>query len=51
MASLLGAAPPREQVLDRLADAFSTVWQRPVLTAGMLEASPIIPFPQESSHV
>lgn len=50
MASLLGEAPPREQVLDRLAKEFARVWDRPVLTAP-LEGSPSIPFPEESSHV
>jgi len=50
MASLLGQAPPREQVLDRLATEFARVWDRPVLAAP-LEASPSIPFPEESSHV
>ena len=29
--SLLGAAPPREEVVGRLAGAFSEVWERPVL--------------------
>ncbi|HTK70746.1 MAG TPA: lipoyl(octanoyl) transferase LipB [Candidatus Eisenbacteria bacterium] len=50
MASLLGQAPPREQVLDRLATEFARVWDRPVLAAP-LEASPSLPFPEESSHV
>lgn len=30
LASLLGAAPPREEVIARLARAFSEVWERPV---------------------
>jgi lipoate-protein ligase B len=51
MTSLLGAAPPRDQVLDRLASAFADVWDRPVLTASSLEASPSVPLPEESSHV
>jgi lipoate-protein ligase B len=51
MASLLGTAPPRDQVLDRLASAFADVWDRPVLTASSLEASPSVPLPEESSHV
>jgi len=50
MASLLGQAPPRDQVLDRLASEFARVWGRPVLTSS-LEASPSIPLPEESSHV
>ena len=51
MASLLGAAPPRDQVLDRLAGAFSRVWDRPVLSPGALETAPSVPLPEESSHV
>jgi lipoate-protein ligase B len=51
MASLLGTAPPRDQVLERLASAFADVWDRPVLTASSLEASPSVPLPEESSHV
>ena len=51
MASLLGSAPPRDQVLDRLAGAFSRVWGRPVLMPGAPEAAPSVPFAQESSHV
>lgn len=31
LASLLGAAPPREQVIARLAAAFTELWGRPVL--------------------
>ena len=31
MATLLGLAPPREAVIASLADAFSRVWERPVL--------------------
>lgn len=50
MASLLGQAPPRDQVVDRLASEFARVWDRPVSTAS-LEASPSIPLPEESSHV
>ena len=30
MASLLGAAPPREEVIAKLAEAFSRIWERPV---------------------
>jgi lipoyl(octanoyl) transferase len=51
MASLLETAPPRDQVLDRLAGALSRVWDRPVLTKGPLEAAPSVPLPEESSHV
>lgn len=51
MASLLGEAPPRERVIARIADAFSRVWDRPVLLPGTVEALPGIPFSQETSHV
>ena len=51
MASLLGEAPPRERVIARLADAFSRVWERPLLLPGPYEALPDIPFSQETSHV
>ncbi|HET9251315.1 MAG TPA: lipoyl(octanoyl) transferase LipB [Candidatus Eisenbacteria bacterium] len=51
MASLLGEAPARERVIARLADAFSRVWERPVLLPGSSEALPDFPFSQETSHV
>ena len=51
MASLLGEAPPRERVIARLADAFSRVWDRPVLLPGSNATLPEIPFSQETSHV
>lgn len=51
MASLLGEAPSRERVIARVADAFSRVWERPLLLPGPYEALPDLPFPQETSHV
>ena len=51
IASLLGEAPSRELVISRLADAFSRVWERPVVLPGRLETVPEVPFSQETSHV
>jgi lipoate-protein ligase B len=51
MASLLGEAPARELVISRLADAFSRVWERPVVLPGRFETLPDVPFSQETSHV
>ena len=41
LASLLGTAPPREDVIARLSAAFTEVWQRPVL----------LPAPDPVAHV
>jgi lipoyl(octanoyl) transferase len=51
MASLLGAAPPREAILTRLAAAFSKVWDRPVVYPSALETCVSAPAAPLGAHV
>jgi lipoyl(octanoyl) transferase len=51
IASLLGRAPSREAVLARLADAFSRVWDRPVIYPARQENLPSVPSAPLASHV
>jgi lipoate-protein ligase B len=51
MASLLGAAPAHEVVLARLAEAFSRIWERPVVSASTAEACASIPMTSQIAHV
>jgi lipoate-protein ligase B len=51
MAGLLGAAPPREAVIARLADAFSRVWERPFLYPDAPAHGPRETSVPETSHV
>jgi lipoyl(octanoyl) transferase len=51
MRSLLGGSPSREEVIARLAAAFSQIWERPVLLPGSVESMPAVPRASEAAHV
>jgi lipoate-protein ligase B len=51
MASLLGTAPARELVITRIAEAFSRVWERPVLYPDAFESMPSVSITPGTSHV
>ncbi len=51
MASLLGAAPAREDVIARLAAAFSRVWDRPVVLPASRESTTDAAMPAQHLHV
>lgn len=49
--SILGRAPSREEVLTRLAAAFSAVWGRPIELPSSPETIPTLSFAAETVHV